>query len=92
MNREEREAARLIISRDAIITEARAAELLPCSDVKAREWLRAKRLVRNHPVLGRVVVWEDVIAAVRECDQPEDPPPRRPTGYPREVLRGQRGR
>jgi hypothetical protein len=68
--------ARLVISPGALLTRARAIELLPVGtrDERAR-WLEQYNLVRY--LFGRPVVrWGDVLAAL---DEPERKPESRPT-------------
>jgi hypothetical protein len=84
-----RTATRAALGSAAVLSEAEACELLPCRDGDARAWLREAGLVVEHPVLGRVVVWEDVVAAIRARPEPEGPV-RPPSGLPRRTLRGQR--
>lgn len=90
MNRDERQAARFVVSRDALLTEATAVELLPVRDEDARRWLRARGLVLAHPVLGNVVVWADVLEAVRaDAGRPGEPPPAKraiPATMPRQRM------
>lgn len=51
----------------AVMSLDLAAQLLPVSDAEARRWLRQQGLVRD--LLGRsVVVWADVLDALRAAD------------------------
>ena len=60
-----RRAERLSLGKDAVISVSLAAELLPGSDAEMRAWLADRGLVRDHPRLGRCVIWGDVLAAIR---------------------------
>jgi hypothetical protein len=51
--------------------------------------LRDQGLVRQHPVLGRIVVWADVVAAI-QGPPPDDAPTGAPSGLPRLTLRRRR--
>lgn len=64
----------------AVFSEAEAVRLLPVRDAVAREWLRSSGLVHEHPKLGRVVVWGEVLAALRT---PEAPAPAKAAALPR---------
>lgn len=76
----------------AVLSPAQAAELLPWRDADAREWLDRAKLVRR--VDGReVVIWGDVILALRGEERASEPPPpqapaqrRRGAGLPRVRL------
>lgn len=68
-----RRQARRELGTAALITEAEAVALIPCRDSTARAWLRDNDLVIHHPVLGRVVVWGDVVAEVRAGRGPQEP-------------------
>lgn len=57
----------------AVVSVAEAATLLPVRDATARAWLRRRGLIRSVPHLGEVVVWGDVLDAVRQ-DQGEAKP------------------
>lgn len=73
---------RAAMGRDALLTPAEAVERLPIRDEEAASWLRREGLV--HQLLGReVVVWGDVLDAIRR-GQGEPPPP--PTHQPRRRL------
>ena len=58
-------ADRLHLGEAAVLTPTKAAELLPVREADALRWLRARGLVRRVPGLGEVVVWGDVVAAIR---------------------------
>jgi len=83
---------RLLLGVAAVLTPAQAAELLPWRDADAREWLDRAKLVRR--VDGReVVIWGDVILALRgeeKANKPPAPEPptrrRRGVGLPRVRL------
>jgi hypothetical protein len=65
---------RLLQGVGAVYSVGRAAELLPWSDAKSREWLQRSGLVRV--VEGKaIVVWCDVLNLLRrdEGDEPEPP-------------------
>lgn len=63
----ERARARRELGEAAVLTPAQAAQLLPWEDAAAAEWLRRRDLIRR--VDGReVVVWGDVVEAVRQGD------------------------
>jgi hypothetical protein len=68
--------ARLVISPGALLTRARAIELLPVGTREERSrWLEQHKIVRY--LLGRPVVrWGDVLAAL---EQPDRKPETRPT-------------
>ncbi len=59
-----RTALRAALGSAAILSEAEAVQLLPCRDETARAWLRDQGLVTDHPILGRVVLWSKVLAAL----------------------------
>lgn len=95
MNRAERNAARIALGRDAVMTEAMAVELLPFSDAACRGWLRAKGLVREIPTLGRYVLWGEVLETLKrpEADQAHKRPrPVPPPDLPRKDLRRARSK
>ena len=57
-----------------MLPEAQAAILLPMNDREARCWLRHNGLV--HDLEGRrVVVWGDVLAAIRKSDEESNTTP-----------------
>lgn len=68
-----RREVRQRLGADAVISVAEAAAWLPKRDEDAREWLERRGLVRDHPVLGPVVIWGDVLAAIR-ADTPRAEP------------------
>lgn len=70
-----RTPARTALGAAAVLSEAEAVALLPGRDSVARAWLRERGLVRVTP-LGRVVVWGEVVDALRAGD--EAPPPLAP--------------
>lgn len=95
MTRSERQAARLALGADGIVSEATAVELLPFSDAASRTWLRDRGLVREIPTLGRCVIWADVLAAIRgEAERQAERAPRprvsKPSSLPRKSLRRSR--
>jgi hypothetical protein len=93
MTRDERQAARLALGKDAVMSEATAIELLPFSDAAARKWLRDRELVRDVPELGRCVIWADVLSALRgEADRQAERAPARPKLPPTKLPRKQLGR
>lgn len=72
----ERAQARRQLGEAAVLTPAQAAQLLPWDDASAGEWLRRRGLVRR--VDGReVVIWGDVLEAIRSGGQDASPPPAR---------------
>lgn len=86
MTSAERDAARLALGPAAVLTVTVAAQLMPRSDAKCRKWLRDHGLVRTDPLLGEVVIWGDVLEALRN---PAPSPATRPAGrLPRKDLRG----
>jgi hypothetical protein len=84
-----RSSTRVQLGAAAVLSEAEAVQLLPCRDDTARAWLRDQGLVRQHPVLGRIVVWADVVAAI-QGPPPDDAPTGAPSGLPRLTLRRRR--
>lgn len=85
MDRAEREAARLALGKDAVLSVAAAVALLPFGDAKSRRWLEARGLVRNKPELGKYVLWGEVLTALSQEEAPQQP---RPTPQlPRKRLR-----
>lgn len=82
----DRRTARRQLGAAALFSEAEAVALLTCRDSIAREWLRSRGLVRDHPQLGRIVIWADVLEAIRLDGTPAEPEPRPATGYPRARL------
>jgi hypothetical protein len=86
----DRDVARRQLGAAAIFSEAEAVRLLPVRDSTAREWLREHELVKNHPKLGRIVLWQHVLDAIDRGEGPVDPaevPPRGPSKLPRAGLR-----
>lgn len=70
----DRHADRLALGPAAVFPVSKAAELLPVSDSRARQWLRANGLTSD--LCGReVVVWAEVLAAL--AAEPLDPIPTR---------------
>lgn len=73
-------ASRLQLGDAAVLTVREAARQLPMRETEARSW------VRQHVPLRRicdteVVIWGDVLAALRRADEPpqaEQPPARAP--------------
>lgn len=59
-----RSALRVALGGAAVLSETEAVALLPGRDAVARAWLRENGLVRV-TALGRVVVWGDVVEALR---------------------------
>jgi hypothetical protein len=93
VSREDRKRARRELGPAAVLRETEAAALLPCGDSVARGWLRDQGLVRHHRVLGRIVVWGDVLEAIRRDGEPvddEQPTRRPPSGLERRPLRSRR--
>lgn len=85
MNREDRRLARFALGRDALLTVAQAAELMPWGDSRCRAWIRSHGLARWDPELGYAVVWGDILDAFgRVQDPPEEVRPA--SGYPRAGL------
>ena len=68
-----RRAERLSLGKDAVISVSLAAELLPGSDAEMRAWLADRGLVRDHPRLGRCVIWGRVLEAIEADAGREDP-------------------
>lgn len=69
MARSDRAAARLTMGSGAVLSLSEAAAMLPVADRDARAWLRARCLLRD--LDGReVVVWEDVLGALRAGEGP----------------------
>lgn len=79
----DRREARRQLGDAAVISEAEAFALLPCRDSTARAWLRSSGLVIEHPQLGRVVIWGDVLAAIRAGKGPDAKPAPRRSRLPR---------
>lgn len=50
----------------AVYSVAEACRLLPVQDAKARAWLEREGLIVDEPSLGRMVVWADVVARLRQ--------------------------
>lgn len=72
----------------AVFSEAEAVRCLPVREATAREWLRDRGLVQDVPGLGRVVVWADVLEAIRQGGGPREPETTRPPSrLPRAGLR-----
>ncbi|HYD02599.1 MAG TPA: hypothetical protein VEB22_15335 [Phycisphaerales bacterium] len=76
------DADRLALGAAAVLRPSRAAELLPWDSAEALRWLRTLGLVRRVVVPGEsdaegrtleVVVWGDVLAALRGERQPTAP-------------------
>lgn len=82
----DRSQARRQLGSAAVLSEAEAVALLPCRDSTAREWLRDRGLVRTTG-LGKVVIWGEVLEALRGHGAPADPQPRPPSKLPRAGLR-----
>ncbi len=61
-----------------VLSVTDAARALPFRAVVARAWLRDRDLVRDVPGLGRVVVWGDVLEALRLATEAPPPPPPAP--------------
>lgn len=76
-----RHTQRLVLGAAAVLSEAAAVDLLPLARKEAREWLRELGLVRY--LRGRrVVVWGDVLEALRtDADKPTRPEPKPRTGH-----------
>jgi hypothetical protein len=70
----ERDRDRLALGSGAVLTVARAAELLPIHDAEARQWIRTQGLVR-FLVSREVVIWGDVTDALREGQAHPTPAP-----------------
>lgn len=67
---------RLTLGEAAVISVEQAARLLPISDGEAREWLATEHLI--HLIRGRrVVIWGEVVAAIRGGANPTAPKPPR---------------
>lgn len=71
----DRHLHRLALGAAAVLPEAQAVALLPMNDREARRWLRHNGLV--HDLEGRrVVVWGEVLAAIKKDDiEPSPMPP-----------------
>jgi hypothetical protein len=68
-----RDESRLALGAAAVMTPRQAAELLPWGDSSALQWLQSRGLV--HVVDGRrVVIWGDVLDAIRGRPQDEQVP------------------
>jgi hypothetical protein len=82
---------RLSLGAAAVFSPSRAAELLGGREAEVLEWLRVRRLIRKIPGLDReVVIWGEVLEAIRMPDL-DQPAPERPRGsLPRKPL-GRRG-
>lgn len=61
----DRREARQRLGADAVVSVSEAAAWLPRRDSEARAWLERRGLVRDHPALGEVVIWGEVLAAIR---------------------------
>jgi len=57
---------RLKLGEASILKPTTAAELLPVRESAGMEWLRGKSLIRRVSGLGEVVIWGDVVKAIRE--------------------------
>ena len=57
--------ARLAMGAGAVLSVQAAAELLPVHETRARAWIEVQGLVRQVPGLGQVVIWADVLDALR---------------------------
>lgn len=84
-----RSERRLSLGMGAVLTPQAAAELLPWRDRDARAWLHRAGIVRE--VDGHhVVIWADVVEALRAADErrkepPPAPRPRKAKRLPRDV-------
>lgn len=78
-------ADRLQLGGAAVLSPTRAAELLPVRESDALRWLRERGLVRAVAGLGDVVVWGDVVEAIRAGVGPTEQD--LPVASPRERLR-----
>ena len=79
--------ARLRLGEAAVLPWREAVRLLPGGAVKVRAWLRARGLVRS--IEGtEVVIWGEVLAALRQEEQRAEEPTRPGWGgMPRKRLR-----
>ena len=57
---------RLKLGEASILKPTVAAELLPVRESTGMEWLRSRSLIRRVAGLGEVVIWGDVIKAIRD--------------------------
>lgn len=72
---------RLSLGAAAVFSPTRAAELLGGRESEALDWLRARNLIIRPPGLDReVVIWGDVLEALRTPEPaPAEPPRQRGT-------------
>ena len=77
-------ASRLHLGAAAVLSPAKAAELLPFRESDALRWMRENGLVRQIPGLGEAVIWGEVVAAIQ--GPPSPPPPSRRGRLPRSSL------
>lgn len=71
----DRREARRQLGAAAVVSEAEAVALLPFRDSTARDWLRARGLVRTDNELGDYVLWGEVLDVLRYGGPQESPPP-----------------
>lgn len=71
-----RAAARLTLGAAAVLPVAQAVQLMPLGDARARRWLRSRGLVRDLDG-AEVVIWGDVLEALRATTEPTAPQPPR---------------
>ena len=69
-----RPAARLALGANAVLSLAQAVDLLPLDRVKARQWLKDRSLVRTLAE-HEVVIWGDVLDALRDGATARQPSP-----------------
>lgn len=81
-----RAAARRELGAAAVLPVVRAVELLPLAEADARRWLTEQGLVRD--LAGRrVVIWGDVLDALRRGPPVEGAEPEPARGEPRGTAR-----